>query len=212
LGFIATRGLDADILSEETDFLAVVEQRTIAVQESAGSVRHRVVIQMVQLAVVLQFAAVLSEQIRPAHKLILHFARPLTSRPITRQKFFVDVEVDPDVMGDAFGLDADVGDVELAFTLASLTGFETEVLEVVDVLRVHQFGGFTDDGATVVLAQPALERDVVVLDRTTYKSTLVETGGQTGFFGGSEDVGAVQIGQHLVGNALESPRPVAHIF
>jgi len=63
-----------------------------------------------------------------------------------------------------------------------------------------------------VLAQPALERDVVVLDRTTYKSTLVETGGQTGFFGGSEDVGAVQIGQHLVGNALESPRPVAHIF
>ena len=85
---IAIRKLtDADILSEETDFLAVVEQRTIAVQESAGSVRHRVVIQMVQLAVVLQFAAVLSEQIRPAHKLILHFARPLTSRPITRLQF-----------------------------------------------------------------------------------------------------------------------------
>jgi len=76
------------------------------------------------------------------------------------------------VVGDAFLLDADVGRSVIALVLAAFATFQTEILEVIDVAGVDEFGGFTGRPA-IVLAQPALERDVVVLHGAANKFPLV---------------------------------------
>lgn len=49
--------------------------------------------------------------------------------------------------------------------------FEAEVLKVVDALSVHQLDVLVD-GATVVLAQVAFRRNVVILGRAANESSL----------------------------------------
>jgi len=45
---------------------------------------------------------------------------------LTHQKFFIDVEVDADVVGDAFLLDADVGRSVIALVLAAFATYGTQ--------------------------------------------------------------------------------------
>jgi len=136
---------DADILSVDADGFPVVEKWSVDIDEGAGSVGHRVVIQMVQMTVVLQFWSGpihLSVEVRTAQEFVLYFARSLARLFVACQKFLVDVEVDPDVMGDAFLLDADVGRSVIAFIFTSFTAFEAEIFKVVDVACVNEFGRF----------------------------------------------------------------------
>lgn len=110
--------------------------------------------------------------------------------------------------------------------------FEAEILKVVDSLGVDQLGELID-GASVVLTQLALGRDVVVLGgpacepplweirtnkireekkQKNIKSNLIKASCQTRFFSGCEDHCVVQVPQHLIGHALERPWSIAHIF
>lgn len=62
----------ADVLDVFTDGLAVVEKRPVGVEEGARPVGQRVVVQMEQLAIVLDALRVLFVQVGTAQELVLH--------------------------------------------------------------------------------------------------------------------------------------------
>lgn len=71
---------DANVFEEPADGLAVVEQGPVGGEERARTVRQRVVVQVVELAVVLEADRVLFVEIRAAEELVLDLAGSCASR------------------------------------------------------------------------------------------------------------------------------------
>jgi len=91
---------DADVLAKFANGFSVVQERSICGEESARSIWHGKMIQVVQLAIVFETNRVLLVQVRTAKEFVFYLASALTRRLAARQKFLIDVKVDVYVLSD----------------------------------------------------------------------------------------------------------------
>lgn len=200
----------AEVLLVGAGRFAVVDQRPLAVQVGRRAVGERLVVEVVEPAVVLRALRLAEEDERPAEEFRFDFARQAAGRLRRHLQLLVGVVVQARVLCDLLVGDADARHLEHSRVLARLGRLQAQILEVVRSLRVdelHKLAG----RAAVRVAQHALHVVVVVLGRPAHEPLLVEAGRQAGLLRAGVDQRVVQAANDFVRHALEGPRTHADV-
>lgn len=201
----------ADILVVLSSGLSLVDQRTLAVQVGGGAIGQRLVVQMVQTAVVQGTLRLAQVQEGAAQELRLDLTGQATSLLRAHLHLLVRVVVQADVLRDLVLGHSDTGHLERTRVLARLLWLQAEILKVIGAGGVHQLHELST-GSAVGVAQHALHVVVIVLDGPAGEALLVQTGRQTGLLGAGVDEGVVQAADDLVGHTLERPGTHADVL
>lgn len=126
-------------------------------------------IHVVELAVVTGSGCTFVQE-GSAKELFFDFASPFASSQPTCLKFFVDVVMKANVVGDTISRDTDFSVNETSLHFASLVPLETKILKVVDSGGVNE-GGIRSC-PTILFTQLTLKGHVVVFGGATSETAL----------------------------------------
>lgn len=148
---------------------------------------------------------------RSTKELVLNFAGQSACRFALNLKLFIGIIMKTSVLSDFVIGYSDSRNLEDPLRLASFFSLQAKIFEVIDTLCIDELNVLSG-GSSIGVTEMTLKSNVVVFERSTGKSVLVQTGSEAGFLRRCINQRVIQSTNHFVWNTFEGPWSETYVF